>query len=576
MRIRINFYFIFLLKIILFIYIIYMSNKNKKNILDKILLINVDEKGLPYSYQGIKPHIDEYINYDMIIICAQFSRSKRGSGDHFPEQFGKLLCNNGFELFSKLDATRQVNRETGYLQNIPNNVRTRIYIKPNAFNINLNDNDIKKLKISYQNKKSNVNIRTPRKKKKNINSINSNNTYNNNTRLINNQTNDKDKINLNYYVSKRKTIEKYSVGYIYNLFHLEKNDISMRFCIINYNIKDNSNSTSIFTDIDSNIFNKKNSDFFIGEKKIDENHPLPYIYFCSSKGIQVPTYKRRTIVSSSNLNYTKRINILNNKRDPQIKTEQINISNTKLDFQIVNKQNNIKQEMINIPKKYNKLNNFKITTNRTRIGLCSKTFINNERVCLDQKKFNTVEDLTRLLKEKGVNVNSDSEKINRILFFMGWSSIFPLLKDIYQFNTKTLEYEIIRTNINTYDHTLINIYKIYNKIDKKKLYYIKFQFNYENNKIDYEKENTINKLTNNLLQKAYNNYTQLKNKKKLSDDEKQKLFLLLNDSFNQVQNNINSSIFTTPNSKKKYEEIKQFININKKSKLSTILSKYRK
>ena len=548
-----------------------MSNNIKKYILDKILLINVDEKGLPYSYQGIEHNINKYKKYDMIIICAQFSRSKRGSGDHFPEQFGKLLCNNGFELFSKLDATKQVNRETGFFKNIPTNVRTRIYIKPNAFNINLNDNDIKNLQISYQNRKSNVNIREPRKK--NINSINSNNTYNNNTRLINNQTNDKDKINLNYYVSKRRTIKKYSVGYIYNLFHLEKNDISMRFCIINYNIKDNSNSNSIFRDIDNNIFNKNNSDFFIGEKKIDKNHPLPYIYFCSSKGIQVPTYKPSSYLSSSNLNYKKRINILNNKRDPQIKTEQINISNTKRDFQIDNKQNNIKQEMINIPKKYNKLNNFKITTNRTRIGLCSKTFINDKRVCLDQTKFNTVEDLTRLLIEKDVN----PQKIDRILFFMGWSSIFPLLKDIYQFNTKTLGYEIIRTNINTDDHTLINIYKIYNKIDKKKLYYIKFQFNYENNDIHYEKENTINKLTNNLLQKAYNNYTQLKNKNELSEEEKQELFLLLNDSFNQVQNNINSSIFTftTQNSKKKYEEIKQFININKKSSLSTKLNKYR-
>lgn len=155
-------------------------NSNKLNnlidnkIKSKIQIININENSRPYSSSKYNINVD-YKNKEIIIICAQNSLNATGvlekGGNHFPEQFGKKLINEGFELFSKMDATPLRKRTKGGLST--SNVRTRIYIKKSVIqylNNILNKekkNNSKLNELNYQILKHN-NINKLKKKRENL------------------------------------------------------------------------------------------------------------------------------------------------------------------------------------------------------------------------------------------------------------------------------------------------------------------------------------------------------------------------------------------------------------------------
>ena len=130
------------------------ENQKKNNLVNtiksKIQIININEHSKTYSSSKYIVNVD-YNKKDIIIICAQNSLNatkQNSGGNHFPEQFGKKLINEGFELFSKIDATPLRKRTSvGFSTS---NVRTRIYVKNVLF---------KKLK----NQKGNNNVNSLKK-----------------------------------------------------------------------------------------------------------------------------------------------------------------------------------------------------------------------------------------------------------------------------------------------------------------------------------------------------------------------------------------------------------------------------
>ena len=133
------------------------TNENKKNklvntIKSKIQIININENSKPYSSTKYNVYIPKG-DKDIIIICAQNSLNatkETFGGNHFPEQFGKKLINEGFELFSKIDATPMKKRTSGGFST--SNVRTRIYVKNVEFDKLENQNEKKKHPINYLKK----------------------------------------------------------------------------------------------------------------------------------------------------------------------------------------------------------------------------------------------------------------------------------------------------------------------------------------------------------------------------------------------------------------------------------------
>ena len=151
-----------------------LNNLIENKIKSKIQIININENSRPYSSSKYNINVD-YKNKEIIIICAQNSLNATGvlekGGNHFPEQFGKKLINEGFELFSKMDATPLRKRTKGGLST--SNVRTRIYMKKSVIqylNNILNKekkNNSKLNELNYQILKHN-NVNKLKKKRENL------------------------------------------------------------------------------------------------------------------------------------------------------------------------------------------------------------------------------------------------------------------------------------------------------------------------------------------------------------------------------------------------------------------------
>ena len=137
------------------------SNDELKCHLNRILLINYDEekqeyKELPSDYKiENKDDKDYYSQFYIIIVCTQNSLS--GTKKHFQNYFKRHIKLKGFELLSKVDATKQGSRRNLKL-NKNYNVRTRVYYRKNMVHL-LFDN--KKFLNSYNRTKW---ITTRRKK----------------------------------------------------------------------------------------------------------------------------------------------------------------------------------------------------------------------------------------------------------------------------------------------------------------------------------------------------------------------------------------------------------------------------
>lgn len=137
-----------------------MSYKLRQDICKSILLINFDENKKIFKDKKIieeKFENTDFNKYTLIIVCTQNSLS--GTEQHFQHQLESYLLNlknnseNIFELLSKSDATRQVNRRH-YLLFKNHNVRTRVYYQKGKVNFNF---PLKKFKYSYSLTKDEVN-----------------------------------------------------------------------------------------------------------------------------------------------------------------------------------------------------------------------------------------------------------------------------------------------------------------------------------------------------------------------------------------------------------------------------------
>ena len=144
-----------------------LNNLIENKIKSKIQIININENNRPYSSSKYNINVD-YKNKEIIIICAQNSLNatrKEKGGDHFPEQFGKKLINEGFELFSKMDATPLRKRTKG--GSSTSNVRTRIYMKKSVIqylnNILNKEKNPKLNKLNYQ-----INVNKLKKNRENL------------------------------------------------------------------------------------------------------------------------------------------------------------------------------------------------------------------------------------------------------------------------------------------------------------------------------------------------------------------------------------------------------------------------
>ena len=135
---------------------------NQDQILDRTLIINLDEKRKTFNTKGrsgftikatsVESKIKDidFDKYDIIIVCTQNSLS--GNSKHFQQKFMDIITKeNKFKMLSKVDATRQVNRRSP-LGLKRSNVRTRIYINEKNVKTHFETN---KFQYSYAIKENN-------------------------------------------------------------------------------------------------------------------------------------------------------------------------------------------------------------------------------------------------------------------------------------------------------------------------------------------------------------------------------------------------------------------------------------
>ena len=196
-------------------------NELVDKIKSKIQIININENSKQYSSSNYNVNVD-YKNKDIIIICAQNSLS--GTSNHFPEQFGKKLINEDFELFSKIDATPMKKRTSGGRST--SNVRTRIYVK--------------NVLLKLENQEGNKNVNSLKKSHPNGNSefpwgkrIDEN--YRNfKQKISNGQNNENDKLKIIEFKTYKKYYDKHQ-GIIKTKLVLKYNKCEYRLYINNIN-----------------------------------------------------------------------------------------------------------------------------------------------------------------------------------------------------------------------------------------------------------------------------------------------------------------------------------------------------
>lgn len=304
-----------------------MSNKSnnqiKKEMSDEILVINLDEDGHFYDQEHFNNEINKYNSttkeikdYEMIIVCTQNSLSN--TDKHFQHFFKNYITKgNEFNLVSKVDATRQSNRGTGFgilkKKTYNKNVRTRVYLKENNRN-----NESKALKGIYFNP-SRVNSKW--KNSYNTNKKNGESSNNNRRTIISIQNRDKTGNLLNQSKCKyelvridleRKTISdpgnlKSGKGYIIYYFWLreiklqKKEKVSFPFIVVN------NYSSMTLDDIIKQSKEKNTSIFF--EK------PQPPIIYIQNGNVTNNTNIKVQTLNTSNTNSNTNSNSGNNNNN---------------------------------------------------------------------------------------------------------------------------------------------------------------------------------------------------------------------------------------------------------------------
>ena len=140
---------------------------NNKSNIDKILLLNFDEKGQTFGSLKITnfPEIFEnIIDSDPYLIIVTSQNSLSRTDNHFQHYFGEeLLKNKNWKRLSKIDATKPIHSSSisstfskMFKNPDPYNVRTRIYYNTANVCVNFKDDTLSK-KSCFANQKSSYN-----------------------------------------------------------------------------------------------------------------------------------------------------------------------------------------------------------------------------------------------------------------------------------------------------------------------------------------------------------------------------------------------------------------------------------
>ena len=365
-------------------------NDELKCHLNRILLINHDEE--KKTFENLPNNFEKdnyYSQFYIIIVCTQNSLS--GTKKHFQNYFKRYIKQQGFELLSKVDATKQSSRRNTTLKK-NYNVRTRVYYRKDMVHL-LFDN--KKFLNSYNRTK----WITTRKNKTNIRTTNSINKI----KLIDNDFN------------------KYPfIMESYNIFRDTYDDKGYGLICVNLN-------------------------FYLSDKKIlsllviNENKKTN-----NMSGGADPV---QPLINNNNKLYKSKFDIENNKI---IKTtctingiETNNSNNTLTQFN--NNRNEITIKNENIPKNINKqlLNNFSKKRLLLKIPYLNKII---QIINKDKTIFNSY---ATILKENGIILNKCDE------FSTLKYDIIPNIKQTQNNNNKNKKNAIVIDSFlqNEYDKT---------------------------------------------------------------------------------------------------------------------------
>ena len=370
-----------------------MSNNSDNELkchLNRILLINHDEE--KKTFENLPNNFEKdnyYSQFYIIIVCTQNSLS--GTKKHFQNYFKRYIKQQGFELLSKVDATKQGSRRNTTLKS-NYNVRTRVYYRKDMVHL-LFDN--KKFLNSYNRTK----WKTTRRNKTNTRTTNSINKI----KLIDNDFN------------------KYPfIMESYNIFRDTYDDKGYGLICVNLN-------------------------FYLSDKKIlsllviNENKKTN-----NMSGGADPV---QPLINNNNKLYKSKFDIENNKI---IKTTctingiKINNSNNTL-TQFNNNRNEITIKNENIPKNINKqlLNNFSKKRLLLKIPYLNKII---QIINKDKTIFNSY---ATILKENGIILNKCDE------FSTLKYDIIPNIKQTQNNNNKNKKNAIVIDSFlqNEYDKT---------------------------------------------------------------------------------------------------------------------------
>jgi hypothetical protein len=349
-----------------------MSNNSELELkchLNRILLINLDEKKKEFSKLPDEYNEFDYSRIYIIIVCTQKSLS--GTKKHFQNYFQEFIKDIGFELLSKVDATTQGSRMTTTLKGRKHNynVRTRVYYKKDMVHLLFNP---KKFLNSYNKTK----LITTRWSK--TNNRQSNKSYN-----INNEYFDKYPLIMNSYNIFRETYNKKGKGLIcVNLNFNLLNGKILSLLVLNKNDGTNqngggSNEVAVAPLMNNNTLKTK---FKLNNNKIITTT-------CTINGIETNNNNNKLII------YPKqRDEITNNK--------------------IMNKYNRLLLKIPYINKIINKLDSVE---NKTDFKKYADILINNGNII---KKCDKIEELRIILDSNEIKkLNNKNNKISKLIPF---------------------------------------------------------------------------------------------------------------------------------------------------------------
>lgn len=417
-----------------------MSQEFINNVNSRILIIKLDENGQKFNayvksersmnYITNSKLEDALINKDIIVVCTQNSLS--GTDKHFQHFFKNYIKNKGYDMLSKVDATRQKNRS---VLGSSYNVRTRIYYKKDNVIFDFN---IESFKNSYNTKmnKRGTAFTNIRNNYKNIgNKSNKNKLYLTNyalNRFTDNQSINKGKISVGFRFLNPNPIKK---GVTLNI---DQNQFY--FVVIN-----NSNYSKNQTESNSNIdiFNK------LGYDKTINKQIIPISKKATFSTISTENHSKKEInINQNSNNRSNNIRVLSLKKNSVGNYAETTVVPTNNNGSIGN----------NVPNLQSNNTKFKLNINSIAMIDYIRSVIYQVFDVNMSNEFKLIE-----LNNNNKNTKEKIEKNRRLLdVYLGMFLIIVVIKTEMSGNTKNgnMKYKNLLINIKNliYDDKLINIY----------------------------------------------------------------------------------------------------------------------